>query len=74
MPLLSKLTDDEREKLGGAVVIKTFRDKEMVFEQGKRVFCCGRSSAAHRAGQEGLGFYIIKEGQALLTRQTEDKK
>lgn len=55
VPLLSKLSDAERAKLGGAVVEKNFGDGQKILTQG----------------EPGTGFYIIRKGTVSVMRQDE---
>ena len=55
VPLLSKLTDAERAKLGGAVIEKNF-------ENGARIIA---------QGEPGTGFFIIRRGNVAVQRADE---
>src|SRR4051794_27289674 len=55
VPLLSKLSDAERAKLGGAVTEKSFQDGVPIITQG----------------EPGHGFYIIRRGQCAVVRTDE---
>jgi len=52
VPLLARFTDEELAMLGGTVVEKSFKDKEFVVHQG----------------EVGTGFFILTEGEAVVTR------
>jgi CRP-like cAMP-binding protein len=56
--LLSKLTTEERERLGGVLIEAKFADGQTVFDQGTA----------------GDGFYIIKEGNAVVTHSHQDTR
>jgi len=52
VPLLSKLSDAERAKLGGAVSEKVFTDRQRIIAQG----------------EPGTGFFIIRRGAVAVVR------
>eukprot|EP00456_Euglypha_rotunda_P089145 TRINITY_DN9194_c0_g1_i18.p1 TRINITY_DN9194_c0_g1~~TRINITY_DN9194_c0_g1_i18.p1 ORF type:complete len:184 (+),score=10.67 TRINITY_DN9194_c0_g1_i18:195-746(+) len=58
VPLLAKLTSEERAKLGGALVEKKYADNEVIIRQG----------------EEGKGFYIINKGTVSVTREDDKTK
>lgn len=55
VPLVSKLTSEERDKLGGALVEKLYRDGAPIFNEG----------------DQGNGFYIIREGECEVYRSNK---
>lgn len=55
VPFLSKLTDAERAKLGGAVIDKSFQNGQRIFAQG----------------EPGMGFFIIRKGTVAVSRSDE---
>lgn len=55
VPLLSKLSDAERAKLGGAVIERTFQDRQHIITQG----------------EPGHGFFIIRKGTVAVSRVNE---
>lgn len=57
VPLLAKLTDEDREKLGSKLVVKAFKDGEDAIKQD----------------EPGEGFYIIKQGAVVVTRLRDMK-
>jgi len=56
VPLLRKLSDGERELIGGALIERSFAPGSIVFSQG----------------DEADGFYIIKEGTAVVVQAKEN--
>ena len=56
VPLLSKLSDAERAKLGGAVKEKVFQDGQNIISQG----------------DPGHGFFIIRRGACAVVRTDEE--
>lgn len=58
VPLLSKLSDAERAKLGGAVVERSFADGQRLITQG----------------EAGNGFFIIRKGNVTVSRMDESGK
>jgi hypothetical protein len=56
VPLLSKLSDAERAKLGGAVKEKSFQDGQNIISQG----------------DPGHGFFIIRRGACAVVRTDEE--
>jgi hypothetical protein len=55
VPLLSKLSDTERAKLGGAVSEKNYQDGQKIITQG----------------EPGTGFFIIRKGAVSVSRTDE---
>jgi len=55
IPLLAKLSDAERSKLGSFLVEKSFNDRDRIITQGEL----------------GLGFYIITKGEVVVTLKNE---
>lgn len=58
VPLLAKLSETERNKLGSLLVIKKFADKENIIKQGDL----------------GHEFYIIKHGNAVVILEDKETK
>jgi CRP-like cAMP-binding protein len=56
VPLLAKLNDEERAKLGGALVTKVFKDGQTIIAEGR----------------VGHGFFIIMTGQACVSRMDSE--
>lgn len=55
VPLLSKLSDTERAKLGGAVIERNYSDGQRIITQG----------------EPGNGFFIIRKGAVAVSRTDE---
>jgi cGMP-dependent protein kinase len=58
VPLLAKLNDEDRAKLGGALVTKVFKDGQTIIAQGR----------------VGHGFFIIMSGKATVSRSDAGKE